>query len=671
MTTFVDFGLKPQLLKSIEKLGYTEPTQIQADVWNAAKDWANIVGQSQTGTGKTTAFLLPLLQQIDSNNRYPQVLIVAPTRELVQQIRDDIMKLTEFLPIRSMTLMGGKSMRFQKEDLRYGPQFIVATPGRLIEFMQERFLDVSRISHFVLDEVDRMLDMGFIEDVDRIWGQLPNIKQTMTFSATINNEVKDVITRHCPEYVHIRMGGSITIDKIDHTYIDMTHEQKFPTLMHLIETHNDQKTIIFAQTKRNTEVLARALFAAKKKVLFLNGDLDMRQRTRALRSFKEGSCKILVTTDVAARWLNMDAVELVVNFDVPREPESYIHRIGRTGRAGADGKAVMFVDSDERHLVMDIEKTQKIKLKKHDSIKAVNDEKDEYFDINLDRPLPPSDKKRRMLARSLSGGWYWGRWGDRGWFGWRSSWGRSGYAGRTGGWDRGWYSSWRSSWWFGWDRGGRSEDRGGYGRDTVKTQIGESARPTRSYNDAPRQFNDAPAPTNSEWKVMRPGIDRRPSKSSTGDRTSRDSAGSGRLTAGGFSDRPARSFDRPMNSAPRREYSGAPRSSGQFDAKPESRRDRNTTYGERAFGERKPVSRHVSTQWKSIGGYDVDFVTEQRTMDRDRFAPRTPRPTGDGARSTGWARSFGSDRPRSSAPRWDRPTGDRPARPRLSSKPAA
>ncbi len=639
MTTFIDFGLKPWVQKAIDKLGYTEPTQIQADVWNAAKDGANVVGQSQTGTGKTTAFLLPLLQQIDNNNRYPQVLIVAPTRELVQQIRDDIMKLTEFLPMRSMTLMGGKSMRFQREDLRYGPQFIVATPGRLIEFMQERYLDVSKITHFVLDEVDRMLDMGFIEDVDRIWSQLPAIKQTMTFSATINPEIKDIISRHCPEYVHIRIGTAVTVDKIDHTYVDMTHEQKFPTLMHLLDTHQDQKTIIFAQTKRNTEVIARALFGAKKKVLFLNGDLDMRQRTRALAAFKEGSCKILVTTDVAARWLNMDAVQLVVNFDVPREPESYIHRIGRTGRAGADGKAVMFVDRDETHLVMDIEKTQKIKLKKNDSIKAQNDEKDEYFDINLDRPLPPSDKKRRMVARALSGGWY-GRWGDRGWFGW----GRS----------------------FGGDRGGRSEGRGWYGRDAVKTQIGESARPTRSYNDAPRQFNDAP--TNAEWKVMRPGIDRRPSKSSSGDRTSRDSAGSGRLTAGGFSDRPARSFDRPMNDAPRREYSRAPRSSGQFDAKPESRRDRNTTYGERAFGERKPVTRHVSTQWKSIGGYDVDFVSQQRAMDRDRFAPRTPRPTGDRPARDG-ARGF--DRPRSSAPRGDRPTGDRSARPRLSSRPAA
>jgi len=312
---------------------------------------------------------LPLLQAIDNKDRFPQVLIVAPTRELVQQIRDDIMKLTEFFPMRSMCLMGGKSMRFQREDLRYGPQFIVATPGRLIEFMQNGYFDVTKITHFVLDEVDRMLDMGFIEDVDRIWGQLTILKQTMTFSATINNEIKDIINRHCKEFVHIRVGDQITVDKIDHTYIDIAHEHKFATLVHLLEQHKGQKTIIFAQTKRNTEVITRALKQGKHTCAYLNGDLDQRERTRALRAFKDGICKILITTDVAARGLNMDNVELVVNFDVPREPESYIHRIGRTGRAGATGKALMLVSNDEVHLLMDIEKTQKIKLKKSEQFK--------------------------------------------------------------------------------------------------------------------------------------------------------------------------------------------------------------------------------------------------------------------------------------------------------------
>ena len=406
-TGFTRFNLKRQLQKAIDKLGYTTPTQIQSDVWEAAMSGTNIVWQSQTGTGKTTAFLLPILQKIDSNNRYPQVLIVAPTRELVQQIRDDIKTLTTYMHIKSMILIGGKSIQFQKDDLKYGPQFIVATPGRLIDFMQKRYIDVSKIDYFVLDEVDRMLDMGFIEDVDRIRGQLENLKQTMTFSATINPEIKNIIGKHCPEYKHIRIWESVTVDKIDHTYIEVPHSHKFATLVELIHAHEWQKILIFSQTKRNTEVLAEHLWKEKingkhVQVGFLNGDLDMRHRTRTLRDFKEGVCNILITTDVAARWLNMDNVQLVINFDVPREPESYVHRIGRTWRAGAEGKAIMLVDADERHLVMGIEKEHKIKLQKTTTNKAVLDKSNEYSDIKLDRPLPPSEKKRRMVARSIS-----------------------------------------------------------------------------------------------------------------------------------------------------------------------------------------------------------------------------------------------------------------------------
>lgn len=298
---FKDFGLKSGLQQAIDKLGYSEPTQIQAEVWNAAQEGSNIIAQSQTGTGKTTAFLLPILQAIDNKNRFPQVLIVAPTRELVQQIREDIMTLTEFYPMRSLCVIGGRKLMYQKEDLKYGPQFLVATPGRLIEFIQKRLIDTTKISHFVLDEVDRMLDMGFIEDVDRIWEQLGNLKQTMTFSATINSEIKDIINKHCDKFTHIRVGEKITVDKIDHTYIDIAHNHKFSTLLHILKQHPDQKTIIFAQTKRNTEVITRALKAEKHTCAYLNGDLDQRERNRALRAFKEGVCKILITTDVAAR----------------------------------------------------------------------------------------------------------------------------------------------------------------------------------------------------------------------------------------------------------------------------------------------------------------------------------------------------------------------------------
>lgn len=287
MTLFKDFGMKPGIMKAIEKAGYTEPTQIQAEVWEAAKTGQNIVGQSQTGTGKTTAFLLPLLEKADNKKRHPQVLIVAPTRELVQQIREDIMKLTEFYPMRSLVLMGGKKREWQKEDLARGPQFIVATPGRLIEFMEEGHLKPEQIEYFVLDEVDRMLDMGFIDDVDRIWDQLTNLKQTMTFSATINNEIKDIIQKHCSDFINIKISATVTVDAIDHTYIDLPLADKFPTMMHILDQHKGQKTIIFAQTKRNTETITNELKKHGYTAAYLNGDLDQRQRTRALDAFKK------------------------------------------------------------------------------------------------------------------------------------------------------------------------------------------------------------------------------------------------------------------------------------------------------------------------------------------------------------------------------------------------
>ncbi len=595
--TFKDFGLKSGLQQAIDKLGYSEPTQIQAEVWAAAQEGSNIIAQSQTGTGKTTAFLLPILQAIDNKNRFPQVLIVAPTRELVQQIREDIMTLTEFYPMRSLCVIGGRKLMFQKEDLKYGPQFLVATPGRLIEFIQKRLIDTSKITHFVLDEVDRMLDMWFIEDVDRIWEQLNGLKQTMTFSATINNEIKDIINKHCDEFTHIRVGEKITVDKIDHTYIDIAHNHKFNTLIHILKQHPDQKTIIFAQTKRNTEVITRALKDAKHTCAYLNGDLDQRERNRALRAFKEWVCKVLITTDVAARWLNMDNVQLVVNFDVPREPESYIHRIGRTGRAGAEGKAIMFVDRDEQHLIMDIERTQKIKLKKSGEFTGVEDKNMDYIDVNLDRPLPPSDKKRRMVARGIardggrSSGWYGGRsgWGDRGWYGGRSSSN-----------DRGGYG--RSS--------GGSADRGGYAGRSSSSDRGSSDRPRssgygRDANSAPRSFGSERSSSFSD----------RPARSSSfGDRSSSsDRSSAPRSSGSSFGQRSfggERSNERSSGSSDRGGYAGRSSSS---DRGGYSNERSGRTYGSSPRG----------TSQRSIGGYDPIEVA-QTNINASR-APRPPR----------------------------------------------
>lgn len=597
MQTFQDFGLKPQILQAITGLGYTVPTQIQQEVWALASEGKNVVGQSQTGTGKTTAFLLPLLEAISNRDRFPQVLIVAPTRELVAQIREDIMTLTKHYPMRSMMLIGGRAKRFQMEDLKYGPQFIVATPGRLIEFIQENRIDTSKITHFVLDEVDRMLDMGFIEDVDRIWGQLTNLKQTMTFSATINDDIKRVITRHVTDYVHIKVGEQITVDKIDHTYIDMAHEHKFTTLMSLLNHHKNEKCIVFAQTKRNTEVICRALQDAKHTAQYLNGDLEQRERTRALKAFKEGAIKILVTTDVAARGLNMDNVQLVVNFEVPREPESYIHRIGRTGRAGADGKAIMFVSPDEKHLLMDIERTQKIKLKKSVQHITVEDTKEDYLDLNLDLPLPPSEKKRRMVARmsrSVIGGY--GSDGRRN----DDRAGRGGYAGRSGGSSRSGQGSF----------GGRSSDRGGFGGER-RTFSSSSDRPQRTFSDRPQRSFDSPA--TGAARPARPArqFDAKPEpRGRYGDRKA--------AMDGGFGDN---NF-----STPRTRTARPTRSIGGYDPEFVVQTNMNA-----ARAPRPRTSLDFPTSRDSRGG---SRSSDSRGGDRGGFAPRAPRTTGERSASS-------------------------------------
>ena len=364
---FSEFSLNQNVLDSLAKAGYVEPTKIQEEVIRAVLEGKNVVGQSQTGTGKTAAFVIPLLEKIDSKLRRPQAIILAPTRELASQIRDEVVKLSEGMFIRSTAVYGGTSIRAQREILMKGPQIVVATPGRLIDLIDRRFIDISNVEFFVLDEVDRMLDMGFIDDIDYVWSFLTNVKQSMTFSATIPFEVGNLISKYVGEgYEHIKATTSITVDKIDHAFIEVTHFEKFDLLKKYVSDHADKKTIVFTRTKAETEHLARMLMENGISADFLHGDLEQRQRQRALKRFQGGEVSTFVTTDVAARGLNMNNIDLVINYHVPEDPESYIHRIGRTGRAGAEGKAIMFVSEAEKMFFKNVEKRNKIRIKQVD-----------------------------------------------------------------------------------------------------------------------------------------------------------------------------------------------------------------------------------------------------------------------------------------------------------------
>ena len=348
----------------MDELGYEQPTEIQKLVFEKFNNWKHIVWQSQTGTWKTAAFLLPILQNIDFKEVKPQVLILAPTRELATQIREEIINLSKYLPVKSLAVYGGSNIFRQRQILSKSVHIVVWTPWRVIDLIDRWFLDITHIKYFVLDEVDRMLDMWFVDNIDYIWSKLSNLKQTMTFSATFPEGIKKFLSKYLgTDYEFIKVSNKLTVDNIDHWFVVVPHFEKIDYLLKWLNRHNDKKIIIFAQTKRMVWQLLDRLNYELFKVVWLHGDMTQRKRFESLELFKKWERNILVATDVASRGLNMNDVDLVINFDVPIDPEAYIHRIWRTWRAWKSGKAVMMVTNRDERFLWNIEKKNKIKIK--------------------------------------------------------------------------------------------------------------------------------------------------------------------------------------------------------------------------------------------------------------------------------------------------------------------
>jgi len=368
MNSFTQYGLRPVLVDALDAIGYKTATPIQHDVLTQALTGKHVVGMSQTGTGKTAAFVLPILHQIDPMKRQIQALIIAPTRELVTQIREEVVSLSGEMRMASLALYGGTNIRQQMRAVERNPQVIVSTPGRLMD-MQRRGLQLDTIKFFVLDEVDRMLDMGFVDDIEDIWASCPNITQNFCFSATVTKEVSRVIEKHLgTDYAFIKPSDLITVDKIAHSFTPVEEIHKYDFCCDLLQKAKDadESVMVFVETKRMTEELAHKFRRDGFEAAYINGDMMQRERFSTIRDYKEKYTKILVTTDVAARGLNLGHIHLVINYEVPRDPESYIHRIGRTGRAGADGLAVMLVSRQEYPLVINIEKSNHITVNQSD-----------------------------------------------------------------------------------------------------------------------------------------------------------------------------------------------------------------------------------------------------------------------------------------------------------------
>jgi ATP-dependent RNA helicase DeaD len=362
--TFDDLGLDPRVLKAIKDVGYETPSPIQAEAIPHLLDGQHVVGLAQTGTGKTAAFALPILSRIDLSQKSPQVLVLAPTRELALQVSEAFEKYAgQIKGLHVLPVYGGQGYGVQLSALRRGVHVVVGTPGRVMDHIEKGTLDLSELRFVVLDEADEMLNMGFAEDVETILSGTPDSKQVALFSATMPPQIRRIIKKHAPGATEIKVkSNSTTAANVTQRYLKVGQPQKVDALTRILEVENFDGMIIFVRTKHATEELAEKLRARGFSAAAINGDVAQVQRERTIDQLRKSKLDILVATDVAARGLDVPRISHVINHDIPTDTESYVHRIGRTGRAGASGVAISFVTPRENHLLRAIEKTNRTTL---------------------------------------------------------------------------------------------------------------------------------------------------------------------------------------------------------------------------------------------------------------------------------------------------------------------
>ncbi|AXI08032.1 DEAD/DEAH box helicase [Oceanobacillus sp. 143] len=365
MTTFKEIGVSAPVMKALEKMGFEEATPIQAETIPLALDGHDVIGQAQTGTGKTAAFGIPMIEKFDSKLRKIQGLVVAPTRELAIQVAEEINRLAKFKGVRALAIYGGSPMDRQIRALKDGPQIVVATPGRLLDHMRRRTIHIENVQVAVLDEADEMLNMGFIDDIRDILKGIPEERQTLLFSATMPREIRDIASKLMKEPKEVKVKSKeMTVENIDQFFIEIPEKYKFDTLNNHLDINSPELAIVFARTKKRVDEVTEGLQARGYRAEGIHGDLTQGKRMSVLNKFKGGRLDVLVATDVAARGLDISGVTHVYNFDIPQDPESYVHRIGRTGRAGRTGEAISFITPREiAHLHL-IEKVTNSKMKR-------------------------------------------------------------------------------------------------------------------------------------------------------------------------------------------------------------------------------------------------------------------------------------------------------------------
>jgi ATP-dependent RNA helicase DeaD len=394
--TFDQLGLDDLVLSAVRQIGYETPSPIQAETIPPLLAGRDVVGLAQTGTGKTAAFALPILSQLDLHQRTPQALVLAPTRELALQVCEAFEKYAAPLrDVRVLPVYGGQGYGVQLSALRRGVHIVVGTPGRIMDHIRKGTLDLSELRFLVLDEADEMLNMGFAEDVETILDETPPDKQVALFSATMPKQIRRLSQQYLSDPIEITVKNkTATAPNITQRYLVVGYPQKVDALTRIFEVENFEAMIVFVRTKHETESLAEKLRARGFSATAINGDVAQAQRERTVSQLKSGALDILVATDVAARGLDVERISHVVNFDIPTDPESYVHRIGRTGRAGRSGHAISFVTPRERYLLRHIEKATRQPLTEMHlpSVEDVNQTRLARFDDAITTALSDAGK---------------------------------------------------------------------------------------------------------------------------------------------------------------------------------------------------------------------------------------------------------------------------------------
>ena len=361
---FNEFKLSAELLAEIDKAGFVEASPIQEQTIPLALEGKDVIGQAQTGTGKTAAFGLPTLEKIRTEEATIQALVIAPTRELAVQSQEELFRFGRSKGVKVRSVYGGSSIEKQIKALKSGAHIVVGTPGRLLDLIKRKALKLQDVETLILDEADEMLNMGFLEDIEAIISRVPESRQTLLFSATMPEAIKRIGVQFMKDPEHVKIAAKeLTTELVDQYYIRVKDQEKFDTMTRLMDVEQPELSIVFGRTKRRVDELTRGLKIRGFRAEGIHGDLDQNKRLRVLRDFKNGNLDVLVATDVAARGLDISGVSHVYNYDIPQDPESYVHRIGRTGRAGQTGQSITFVAPNEMGYLQIIENLTKKRMK--------------------------------------------------------------------------------------------------------------------------------------------------------------------------------------------------------------------------------------------------------------------------------------------------------------------